>query len=38
MATLNEHTSVLAALFSDISDHMTRILFIYCQRTNVNNK
>jgi len=38
MATLNEHTSVLAAILSDISDWVARILFICCQRTNVDNK
>jgi len=39
MATLNEHTFMLAAILSDISPRaVTRILLIYCQRTNVDNK
>jgi len=37
MATLNEHKSVLAAILSDSSDH-SDTNFIYCQRTNPNNK
>jgi len=38
MATLNEHTSVLAAIVNEFLIRVTRILCIYCQRTNVNNK
>jgi len=38
MAALNEHTFVLAAILSDISDHNDTILCIYRQRANVNNK
>jgi len=38
MTTSNEHTSVLAPILSDTSDHSDTNLFIYCQRRNVNHK